>query len=493
MTENAIRIVRIIVSTYEKCYITNNYNQGKCNTMVMTDFFLGSLTAFLVLCVVTAWLRKKSKRKQENAQIELDALTGLPTKQQHKRMVSEILKRPQGNYAYISCDIIEFKCFNEAYGYECGTETLRQIAAIWKESLRENEHLTRISEDHFCMFLEYESTAELEARLRKMFLHTSETIYNDRGGKHQLAFRGGVYVIEGNQNINVIRTRAEMARMQADQLHCTTIMFYDKETVRKRLREKELENDIKAAVENRELLVYFQPKFDVLSEKVIGAEALVRWNHQERGMLNPEMFIPLCEANGYICTIDFYVLEEVCKKLKQWKDNGCKLLKVSVNFSRMHLAHRDFVENLKNVVATYDVDPAYVEIELTESIAYGEVENLVNVMKQIKSAGFGLSMDDFGSGYSSLNLLREMPLDVLKLDKEFFGAYEETNGREQKIIKHIISMAKDLDITVLAEGVETKQQKEFLKEFKCDLIQGYYYAKPMPVDKFTTYLNQISA
>ena len=145
------------------------------------------------------------------------------------------------------------------------------------------------------------------------------------------------------------------------------------------------------------------------------------------------------------------------------------------------------------MLVKYDVDPAYVEIELTESIAYGEVQNLVNVMKQIKAAGFGLSMDDFGSGYSTLNLLREMPLDVLKLDKEFFGDYEESTGREQKIIKHIISMAKDLDITVLAEGVETKQQKEFLKESECDMIQGYYYAKPMPVDKFITYLSQISA
>ena len=461
--------------------------------MMMTDFILGGLTAIVLFCSVATWLYVKSKRKQAEKTVAVDALTGLPAKQQHKLLVLEVLRKQQGNYAYVSCDIIDFKCFNEAYGYECGTETLRQIASIWRESLRDKEQLTRISEDHFCMFLEYESATELEARLRKLFLKTSEEIHNDRGGKHHLSFRGGVYIIEGNQNVNVIRTRAEMARMQAEQCRCTTVMFYDKENVRQRLHEKELENDIKKAVEEGELLVYFQPKFDVKSEKVTGAEALVRWNHPERGMLYPESFVPLCEANGYICTIDFYVLEEVCRRLKQWKDTGCKLLKVSVNFSRMHLHHRDFVEKLKNMLVKYDVNPAYVEIELTESIAYGEVQNLVNVMKQIKAAGFGLSMDDFGSGYSSLNLLREMPLDVLKLDKEFFGDYEESTGREQKIIKHIISMAKDLDITVLAEGVETKQQKEFLKESKCDLIQGYYYAKPMPVDKFITYLNQISA
>lgn len=463
--------------------------------MVLTDFLLGSLTAIILLFFVAIWLyiNFKKKKAQKLLEADIDKVTGLPAKQLHKYQVSEALKNQKGNYAYVSCDIVDFKCFNEAFGYECGTETLQKIAFIWKKDLRPNEFLTRISEDHFCMLLECTSTAALEARLRKLFLKTSEEIQNDRGGKHYLAFRSGVYVVEGNQSVTVIRTRAEMARMQAEQCHCTTILFYDKENVRKRLREKELENDIKSAVEQRELLVYFQPKFDVMSEKVIGAEALVRWNHPERGMLYPESFIPLCEANGYICTIDFYVLEEVCKRLKAWKESGCRMTKVSVNFSRMHLKQRDFVEQLKNVLAKYEVDPAYVEIELTESIAYGEVQNLVNVMKQVKAAGFGLSMDDFGSGYSSLNLLREMPLDVLKLDKEFFGAYDESTGREQKIIHHIISMAKDLEITVLAEGVETERQKEFLKESHCDMIQGYYYAKPMPMDKFTTYFNQLSA
>lgn len=463
--------------------------------MVLTDFLLGSLTALVLLCIVCifGYMCYRKKKKQNLPVPDVDGITGLPTKQHHKIRVAEVLRTQEGKYAYVSCDIIDFKCFSEAFGYDCAMETLRNIAHIWRKDLRPNESVTRISEDHFCMFLECESTVALESRLRKLFLKTSEEIQADRGGKHSLSFRGGVYVIEGNQNVNVIRTRAEMARMQADRCHCTTIMFYDKETVRKRLREKELENDIRYAVEQRDLLVYFQPKFDVMSEKVIGAEALVRWNHPERGMLYPETFIPLCEANGFICTIDFYVLEEVCKRLKQWKDSGCKLLKVSVNFSRVHLKNRDFVEHLKNVLTRYDVNPAYVEIELTESVAYGEVQNLVDVMKQVKAAGFGLSMDDFGSGYSSLNLLREMPLDVLKLDKEFFGAYDENTGREQKIIRHVISMAKDLDITVLAEGVETARQKEFLKESHCDVIQGYYYAKPMPTEQFVSYLESVSA
>lgn len=463
--------------------------------MVMTDFLLGSATALLVICAVAVFVyfKYKKKREQERILSDLDGLTGLPSKKLHNRQVSEILQTCRGNYAYIACDIIDFKCFNEAYGYDCGNEVLRSIASMWKGGMRKNESVTRIAEDQFCMLLEFDTPAELESRLWKMFLTTSEELRSSKGEKLHLAFQCGIYVLENTQNVAVMRARAEMARMQAGKNHGTTIMFYDKENVRKRLREKELENDIKYAVEQNELLVYFQPKFEVLSEKVIGAEALVRWIHPKRGMLHPEEFIPICEENGFICEIDFYVLEEVCRRLKQWKENGSRMMKVSVNFSRVHLRHNDFVEKLKYILAKYDVDPAYVEIELTESIAYGEVQNLVSVMKQVKAAGFGLSMDDFGSGYSSLNLLREMPLDVLKLDKVFFGEYKDSSDREQKILQHIISMAKDLEIIVLAEGVETEQQKDFLKKSRCDIIQGYYYAKPMPMDKFTSYVNQLSA
>lgn len=462
--------------------------------MILNEFLLGSGTAIIIVCIVATvlYFYFQKKRNSKSAVGKVDELTGLPQKQQFNQRVTE-LQMQGGRYAYVSCDIIDFKCFNEKYGYESGDEVLRDIASLWNLALHKNEVMTRIAEDQFCMFLTYENPEDLETRLRKLFYKTSEELRNGRTEKQRILFRCGIYLAEGNQSPAVMRARAEMACMYAKNYHDSTILYYDKENVRKRLQEKELENDIEYAVERKELMVYFQPKFDVMSETVIGAEALVRWNHPKKGMLYPEIFIPLCEANGFICEIDFYVLEEVCRHMSQWKEKGMKLIKVSVNFSRMHLANENFVDKLIYILDKYQVDPAYVEIELTESIAYGEVLNLVQVMKQVKAAGFGLSMDDFGSGYSSLNLLREMPLDVLKLDKDFFGEYEDNSEREQKILRHIISMAKDLDITVLAEGVETERQKEFLKNSKCDIIQGYYYAKPMSTDRFTTYLKQISA
>jgi len=292
----------------------------------------------------------------------------------------------------------------------------------------------------------------------------------------------------------MIRSRADMARKNQPKSLFSSVMIYDEAVFAKELEKKELEADIREAVKNKELEVFYQPKYSILTETIVGAEALIRWNHPRRGRVSPEEFIPICEENGFICELDFYVLEEVCLQLQEWKRLGKKLLKISVNFSRVHLSDPAFVEKLVSCISQHGLETSMIEIELTESVAHHEMGILLDVMRKIKEEGFGLSMDDFGSGYSSLNLLREMPVDVLKLDKGFLDDCSGDNStREKRIISHVISMAKDLEITVLAEGVETKQQKDFLKESRCDMIQGYYYAKPMPVEDFGAYLETVSA
>lgn len=430
----------------------------------------------------------------QKASIEMDDLTGLPTKQQHKQEATRILKAGKGDYVYISCDIADFKFFNETYGYAYGNVALKKIAASIMKNLRKNELVSRTTGDHFCMMLRKDKKCSMEIRIRQMLSNASEFPIDEQGGSHSAVFRCGVYEVKPGDDINMIRFRANMARKSIGKCFDTTVAFYSEEDVAKELEKKELEAEVRQAVEEKQLVVYFQPKFDIISEKISGAEALIRWNHPERGMLPPGRFIPLCEENGYICVIDFYVLDEVCSRMKQWKDEGRKLIKVSVNFSRLHLSNADFVDRLIETVKKYDLKPELLEIELTETVAYEEMETLLEVMRKIKAAGFGLSMDDFGSGYSSLNLLREMPVDVLKLDKGFLDdCAGNSSTREKRIISHVISMAKDLEIAVLAEGVETMQQKEFLKESHCDMIQGYYYAKPMPKESFVEYLEQVSA
>ncbi len=446
--------------------------------------FLAAVTGAAIYCIQE--YRKKSRELMQS--IVVDDLTGLPTKQQHKADAVHILSKSKGKYAYISCDIADFKFFNETYGYAYGNVALKYVTAVWSGCLKKRELLSRTTGDHFCMLLRYNTEKDFKARLQEMLEKASEFPIDEKGNHHKATFRCGVYLVRENEDINRIRSRADMARKNLGKCYDTTISFYNEADLTKELEKKELETDIRRAVEERELIVYYQPKFDITSEKIAGAEALIRWNHPVKGMLGPNVFVPLCEENGYIQTIDFYVLEEVCRKMKRWKDNNRKLIKVSVNFSRRHLSNPDFVDKLVDTVRKFDLEPANLEIELTETVAYEEMEILLDVMKRIKAAGFGLSMDDFGSGYSSLNLLREMPVDVLKLDKGFLDDCGENSARERSIIFHIISMAKDLQITVLAEGVETLQQKEFLKESRCDMIQGYYYAKPMPTECFASYL-----
>ena len=426
--------------------------------------------------------------------VAVDDLTGLPTKQVHKMEATRILKKSRKKFAYVSCDIVDFKFFNETYGYTYGNMAMRTIADVLVKEMRKDELLCRTTGDHFCMMLTYTQEEALKGRILGMLERASDFLIDDKGGVHKGVFRCGVYLIRKEDDINMVRSRANMARKTIGKCIATKINLYSEEDLARELERKELEDEVRLAVERKELLVYFQPKFDISSERVIGAEALIRWNHPRRGMLPPGVFIPLCEENGYICAVDFYVLEEVCTQMEKWKNAGKKLIKVSVNFSRIHLSNKGFVDKMVEVVRRYGVEPANLEIELTETVAYEEMENLLEVMHQIKEAGFGLSMDDFGSGYSSLNLLREMPVDVLKLDKGFLDdCGGNSASREKRIISHVISMAKDLEISVLAEGVETIQQKEFLRESNCDMIQGYYYAKPMPPEAFVEFLEPISA
>lgn len=426
----------------------------------------------------------------------VDDLTGLPTKELHKAEVMHILqcKGEKEKYAYVACDIVDFKLFNETYGYIYGDMALKYTAATWLPQLREKELLSRTTQDHFCMLLRYEEEQELRQRLEEMLERAVGFPTGKENESHRASFRCGVYLIKGIEEINKIRSRADMARRSLEKCQVTSLAFYNEDDLNKELEKKELEAELLQALKKKELVVYFQPKFDIMSDRVAGAEALIRWRHPKKGMVSPSKFVPLCEENGFICELDFYVLKEVCKQMQIWRRNGRKLLKISVNFSRLHLYDSAFVDKVVAILKEYQLDASMIEIELTESVAYQEMETLLEVMQRIKRAGFGLAMDDFGSGYSSLNLLREMPVDVLKLDKGFLDDCAGDNStREKRIIAHVISMAKDLDITVLAEGVETEQQKEFLKESRCDMIQGFFYSGPLPTKCFERYLELTNA
>ena len=226
-----------------------------------------------------------------------------------------------------------------------------------------------------------------------------------------------------------------------------------------------------------------QPKISTNKEVLAGAEALVRWIHPTEGFIPPNKFIPIFERNGFILKLDDYMLEEIAKQQAQWIEQGRKVVPISVNVSRAHFAKEDLAEHICSIVNKYRVPHNVIELELTESAFFDDKEVLLNTVRKLRDAGFVVSMDDFGAGYSSLNSLKELKLDVLKLDADFFRGVE-TQERGMLIVSEVIDLAKKLDMKIVAEGIESREQVDFLTEQECDLIQGYFYAKPMPISEF---------
>jgi EAL domain-containing protein (putative c-di-GMP-specific phosphodiesterase class I) len=243
---------------------------------------------------------------------------------------------------------------------------------------------------------------------------------------------------------------------------------------------------VDTAIANDEFLVYLQPKFDIHKDEIEGAEALIRWNYKGKELLSPGRFIPYFEKDGSIGKIDDIVLDKVCARLACWKEEGKPLYPVSVNLSRQRLYDVNLIDHLVGIVDKYGVDHGLIDFELTESATYDNKEHMLSVLEELRARGFKISMDDFGTGYSSLSLLTEMPLDTLKIDKSFVDKLCTDDERVEDIvvIKLIITLARDLGFTCLAEGAESKEQVDRLRSLGCDLVQGYYYSKPIAMEEF---------
>ena len=249
------------------------------------------------------------------------------------------------------------------------------------------------------------------------------------------------------------------------------------------MEDKKIENDMYRALKKREFKVYMQPKVDLQTGVLSGAEALVRWDHPELGLMGPDKFIPMFEKNGFIVNLDKYVFEEVCSNMSRWIKAGYDVVPVSVNVSRLHFLNSNFVSEYNKIKKKYRISDDLIEIEITESVVFSNNnEEVFTVMKEFRNEGFEISMDDFGSGYSSLGLLKEMPIDTLKLDKLFLNNIEEYSS--QIIVGNIINMAKNLNLNVVSEGVETYMQVDFLRDIGCDMAQGFIFAKPEPMDEY---------
>ena len=280
--------------------------------------------------------------------------------------------------------------------------------------------------------------------------------------------------------------RSAMARKAAKNNILTNVVFYKEQFKVSLYNRKFIEENMQSAIEERQFMMYLQPKYSITKNEIIGAEALVRWRHPERGMIYPNQFIPIIEENGFIKEVDYYIWAEACRFIKRCEDVGITSCPVSVNVSRVHLQDNECIQTLAELIQDNHISKELLELEITES---ADDQQISMKALQLKEAGFTLLMDDFGSGYSSLNILLETPFDVIKLDKKFMENMMVSN-KGKLILEQVVLMADKLELGLLAEGVETKEQIDLLENIGCDQVQGYYYAKPMPEEEFFTLLKE---
>lgn len=416
-----------------------------------------------------------------------DSLTKLSSQSKFRRDVAEELeKNPEATYAIVYLDINKFKYINDALGYEAGDDLLREMARTVSGGAFDVLFTCRVSSDNFVLLMTYVSDQQIRENLTKL----NESFIN----KIKFCSVGNsIYIVSGvaklsyGQDVMATIDNANIARKSIKKNNDVRCCFYDKKLEEKVLLEMDICNSMQQALEDEEFAMYLQPKVKLENHQIVGAEALTRWIRKDGRIMVPDQFIPLFEKNGFIISLDFYIYEQACKALRKWMDLGISPVTISVNVSRVHLNTDNFVEKVLGLVETYGVPHDCLEFELTESIFLDNTDRAMETMHQLRNEGFSVSIDDFGAGYSSLNLLKDMTSDVLKLDKEFFRKGDMKN-EEKIIVSSITNMAKQLKMKVLSEGVETEAQSEFLKDISCDMAQGYLFAKPMPEEEFTKLL-----
>ncbi len=446
------------------------------------------------LCVyidISELLEQRELQRQANRQLERLAFVDPVTNGRNRTSFEidaggAVRAALPGTYVLVWLDIQKFKVINDFFGVEMGDRVLRHCYETVEAHLENGEYVARLAADGFNLLLRTAGEKELEARLNRI-AEDANNFEPFRERNYLLSFSAGIYPIDDPVlSLVKIQDRANIARKKSggSEEHCLcTCLFYSEQDRLRSLREKEMENRMHDALGRDEFVVYLQPKQSLKKAAIGGAEALVRWRAPE-GLIPPNDFIPLFEQNGFIVDLDLHVFEKVCAMLRKWLDNGVTPVPVSVNMSRVHLADPQFLERYETIRRAYDVPAELLEIELTESLVFENPHLLVQFIERIRAHGYHCSIDDFGSGYSSLNLLKDMNVNVLKLDRVFFASQEADNARERTVIVSVIDLAKKLSMGTVAEGVETTRQVEFLQQAGCDMVQGYVFSRPVPLAEF---------
>ena len=435
----------------------------------------------LISKIIAGYITRLRDRNYIDRLSSHDTLTGCMNLEHFISETRRIQKEnPERSYVVLSIDIDRFKLINETFGYSTGDRVLMEFSKTVMESLGRCEFMGRVGADRFMVFMEYRGQDKLEKRLRDLDAEINKKCA--LGRNYKIPVRCGIGYTSASEDITRTIDKANIARKSVKNIHVSTIVYFDEKMKSTIVKQREIENVMFDALERGEFEVYLQPKFNLADNTLGGAEALVRWNRPNFGLLKPDEFIPIFEENSFVVNLDFHVMEIICDKLRRDIDRGLEVRPISVNFSRLHFKQKDFIERIRLIIEKYALPPKLIEIEITESALIGNEDYLVEILGSLHEIGVMVSMDDFGAGYSTLNLLKKFHVDVLKIDKAFLDG--TGSQRDRTIIAHVVDMAKSLSMKVISEGVENTAQADFLREVKCDMAQGYLYARPMTISEY---------
>lgn len=479
------------------------FRQANDTVFAAVEYSSHQIHYLLIICIITlgnmllTWLfilwaylknllRLESTNKKLSDIARRDVLTGAYQLNAFKEEAQRLLDvGTKDKIAIVYTDFTDFKYINDIFGYTYGDSILRQYGKILTEGLRDGEFCGRVSADKFVLFLQYADKDEVVARQREADRKITE--FMNRSNHHQsVSTCCGICCIEDvieELKIEGLLDRANFARKTVKNGTNPNYVFYN-ESIRNRLRrEKYVEGRMAEALDNREFKVFYQPKVDLKTDKIACSEALVRWQGNNGAIIPPDQFIPVFESKFMIDRLDQYVFEDVCSFLHQRLEAGKPVVPVSVNVSRLQFYDTNFIKRYVEIREKYQVPPQLLEIEFTESIAADNTDLLIWIVNQLKSEGFSCSIDDFGKGYSSLSLLKTLPIDVLKIDRFFFTDSDDPQ-RDMAVVQGVIELVQKFGIRTVAEGIESPEQVKYLRQIGCDYIQGYVFYRPMPQEEY---------
>ncbi|QNM04771.1 EAL domain-containing protein [Qiania dongpingensis] len=393
-------------------------------------------------------------------------------------------KEPDNAYTIVSLNVKNFKLINESFGVQRGDETLRHIMHILEKNLGPEELAARGEADNFFLCLKENEPASIQKRLSLLLGQLNEFNQSMEPPYHLVLLQGAYIVENPFTEVTVMQDRAKTACKNRLGHDDDTCIFYDASFTARLQKEQDLSALFLPSLENEDFKIYLQPKVRLADGRVMGAEALVRWDHPLKGMIYPSDFIPLFEKNGSICQLDSYIFTKVCSVLERWIKEGREIFPISVNLSRQNFKKPGILEDFAGIAGQHHVPTGLIELELTESVFFEDqdIENIKGQIKEMHRLGFLCSLDDFGSGFSSLGLLKEFDVDTIKLDRRFFLDISQKKAKD--VVSCLLELSGKLKVHTVAEGIETSEQLDFLRSINCELVQGYIFSRPLPVSDF---------